>query len=87
MLILKQYEPLKIKPMAEKKITYVTNSEIPYEEAFLNDRFILLNMWSEGIWLVDKEFPKWKEIKGVALAIAKQFNDTDTILKLESLVN
>lgn len=62
---------------------YVTESDIPFEKAFyMTDRFILLNMASEGIWYVDKEHSLWDKIKETALNIAKTYNDAETILKL-----
>lgn len=64
---------------------YITESEIPYLDAVLSDRFIILNMWKDGIWLVDKEHSKWDAIKETALNIAKTFGDKKTVSTLELL--
>lgn len=44
--------------------------------------FILLNMYPDGIWLVDKQHSKWVEIKKTAIGIAQAFGDKETINKL-----
>tara|TARA_B100000378_G_scaffold203508_1_gene166880 strand:+ start:916 stop:1122 length:207 start_codon:yes stop_codon:yes gene_type:complete len=63
--------------------TYVTESDIPFNEAFLmTDRFVILNMLNKGIWYVDKEHSHWPEIKETALNIARTFGDKETIEKL-----
>ena len=61
---------------------YITESKIEYYEAFLDDRFIMLNMCKEGIWLVDKQHPKFEEMKKTAIEIAKTFGDEKTLLEL-----
>lgn len=65
---------------------YVTQSDIPFSEAFyMSDRFVILNMWKDGIWYVDKEHPDWEKIKETALNIATTFGDTETVEMLSSL--
>lgn len=55
---------------------YVTQDTVDYYEAMLTtDRFILMNMSSEGIWLVDKEHSDFEKIKETAINIAKHFGD------------
>lgn len=74
--------------MAEKiKHTYVTESNIPFEEAFyMTDRFMFLNMYPDGIWYVDTHCSKWEDIKQTAIQVAKTFGDTDTLEKLQNHV-
>ena len=63
---------------------FITESNIAYLDAFLmSDRFVMLNMWKEGIWLVDKQHSKWQAMKETAIAIAKTFGDLDTISTLQ----
>ncbi len=50
------------------------------------DQFMMLNMWSEGVWLVDKQHSQFQEIVATALAIAKSFGDKEAIEKLEPLL-
>lgn len=64
---------------------YITESDIEYTEAFLSDRFIILNMWGEGIWLVDKQHSEFEKIKETAIQIAKTFDDKKTISQLSEL--
>lgn len=68
-------------------MTYVTESEIPFNEAFLDgsERFILLNMLTQGIWYVDTQHSKWQQIRQTALDIAMTFGDKDQIAKLQTL--
>jgi hypothetical protein len=67
--------------MAGKK--FVTESDIPYLEAFLMpERFEWLNMYPDGIWFVDKEHSKYPEIKEAAILVAKTFGDAETLKKL-----
>ncbi len=62
---------------------YITQSYIPFNEAFyMTDRFVILNMWSEGVWYVDRQHPEWEKIKETALTIAKTFGDQEQIKKL-----
>lgn len=64
---------------------YVTESDIPFEEAFLMDnRFIILNMLNQGIWYVDTEHPQWPKIKETALEIAKTYGDKESIEKIKT---
>lgn len=65
------------------ELTYVTKSDIPFREAFyMPDRFIILNMWKQGVWFVDQQHPDWEQIKQTALDIAKTFGDSEQIKKL-----
>lgn len=65
-------------------MTYVTQSKIPFNEAFLMpDRFILLNMFSEGVWYVDKLHSDWEKIRETAIDIAKTFGDEEQLKKLQ----
>lgn len=67
-------------------MTYVTESDIPFKEAFyMDERFVLLNMFSQGVWYVDREHSKWEEIKNSALLVAKTFGDQDQIDKLQKI--
>jgi hypothetical protein len=50
------------------------------------DQFVIVNMWQEGIWVVDKQHPSFKDIITTALAIAKTFGHNETIKKLEILI-
>lgn len=61
----------------------VTERDIPYEEAFLSDEFIMFNMGRE-IWLVDKQFPLYDKIKETALSVAKTFGNKEDIEKLQA---
>lgn len=64
---------------------YITKSDIPFHEAFLMpERFVIINMWTEGVWYVDREHPEWDKIKETALNIAKTFGDQDQINKLST---
>ena len=64
-------------------MTYVTESDIPFNEAFLmSERFEILNMASQGIWFVDTQHSKWPDIKNTALDVAKTFGDLEAIQKL-----
>lgn len=64
---------------------YITISEIPFDEAFLmNERFVLLNMYPDGIWYVDKEHPDWSKIKETAIYVANTFGDTEQLIKLNN---
>lgn len=66
-------------------MTYVTESNIPFSEAFLmTDRFVILNMLSQGVWLADTKHSKWQEIKNTAMDIAKTFGDTKALQALEN---
>lgn len=47
--------------------------------------FILLNMYPDGIWLVDKQCTKFEDIKKTAIEIAKMFGDKRELEKLEKL--
>lgn len=49
------------------------------------DDFILLNMYPDGIWLVDKQHSKWEDIKKSAMFVAYTFGDKETIDKLKPL--
>ncbi len=65
---------------------YVTQSTIPFNEAFLMpERFVMLNMWTDGVWYVDTEHPDFSQMKETALSIAKTFGDQKTIQKLQDL--
>ncbi|MGN6435960.1 MAG: hypothetical protein ACTHMM_05475 [Agriterribacter sp.] len=65
---------------------YVSQSDIPFTEAFyMVDRFVILNMWTQGVWYVDMQHPEWEKIKETALAIARTFGDHDQIKKLQEL--
>lgn len=65
---------------------YVTQSKIDYYEAMLqSDRFHLLNMSSEGIWLVDNEHPQFDDIKETAISIARTYGDNEELEKLKKL--
>lgn len=65
------------------KLNYVTKSDIPFNEAFyMTERFVILNMWNEGVWYVDMEHPEWEQIKETALNIARTFGDNEQIKKL-----
>jgi ABC-type transporter MlaC component len=67
-------------------MTYVTESAIPFNEAFLmSERFKILNMASEGIWFVDTQHSKWPEIKKTAIDVAKTFGDAEALLKLTTM--
>lgn len=62
---------------------YVSQSKIPIEEAFLMpDRFVILNMWPEGVWYVDREHSEFPKIRQTAIDIAKTFGDKEQLLKL-----
>ena len=65
---------------------YVTQDKVDYYEAMLTtDRFILMNMLSEGIWLVDKEHSDFEKIKETAIGIAKTFGDKSALEMLNNL--
>jgi hypothetical protein len=72
--------------MSEIKRFVTQDSSIDYYEAHLMpNRFVLLNMWPDGIWLVDMQHPDFDKCVEVALTIAKTFDDKESIEKLEKL--
>ncbi|WP_231489876.1 hypothetical protein [Pedobacter sp. Leaf170] len=49
--------------------------------------FILLNMWPDGVWLVDKQHSLFEKMKETALEVANSFGDKESIERINNFCN
>lgn len=71
----------------DNNIRLVTHrTDIPEYSWLLEDGFHLLNMWTEGIWLVDQNHEKFLECVQTAINIARTMGDRDHVIKYTELL-
>jgi hypothetical protein len=69
-------------------LTLITlRTDKPEHHWLLEPGFHLLNMWTDGIWLVDENHPAFHDCVQTAINIAKTMGDKEHVEKYTKLLN
>jgi hypothetical protein len=73
--------------MSEELKLITLRTDKPEYHWLMEDGFHILNMWTEGIWLVDEKHPKFNDCVTTAIEIARTMGDMEHVEKYSKLLN